>query len=423
MSGWSLDAPMRREWRLAWTLPLVSGLGYGIGVAHNYSFGLFILPLEQEFGWSRSAITGGLFVYSVINVCLSFVLGLMIDKWGTRRIALPGMALYCLAIACLSLAGANILLWWALWVFVGLAALMVNSTIWSTAVVSRFDHSRGLALAVTLCGGGLSAIFIPLLTNGLLAGLDWRHAYVALAGVLAVVALPALFFLFRDRHDIVRTGGGEAQLEAKVVQVGGYTLREALKSSRYLRLAAATTLMLMCLLAMFINLVPILVSHGLTRAEAAGLAGLSGIGSIVGRLCAGWLLDRVNGAVIGGIAFAMPIVVALLLLFGGAPVAALAAFLLGLTVGTEMDVIGYLTSRYFGVRNFGAVFGSMIGLMSLATGLGPLVGNLIYDQFGSYNYLLIGIIPVFACCSLMIFSLGAYPTFESENEGDAQPAS
>lgn len=421
MSSWTLDAAMRKEWRLAWTLPLVSAVGYGIGVAHNYSFGVFILPLEHQFGWSRTAITGGLLMYSIANVTLSFLLGMMIDRWGARRIALPGMAVYCAAIAGLSLVGSSIWSWWGLWVILGLSTLFVNSTLWSTAVVSRFDRSRGLALAVTLCGGGLSAIVVPLLANYLVDKLEWRLAYVALGGTLAAVALPLLFLFFRDRRDVVRDKGAHAAA-AQVTEVGGYTLREALRSPRYLKLATATTLMLLCLLAMFINLVPILVSHGVSRDVAAGLAGLSGLGSIVGRLCAGWLLDRVNGALIGGIAFAMPILTALLLLFGGAPVAALAAFLLGLTVGTEMDVIGYLTSRYFGLRNFGAVFGSVIGLMSLATGLGPLLGNLIYDKFHSYEYLLIGIIPVFAISSWLIFSLGAYPEFDAPEEKELSPA-
>ena len=412
MNVWALDPQMRREWRLAWTLPLVSAVGYGVGVAHNYSFGLFILPLEHEFGWSRSAISIGLMMYSVINVGLSFVLGMLIDRFGARRIALPGMTFYCAAIAGLSLVGSNILSWWALWLLLGTASLMVNSTLWSSAVVSRFDRSRGLALAITLCGGGVSAVFVPLLTSKLLTAFDWRLAYVGLGAVLALVALPALFLFFRDRHDIVRTLG-EANAEAQVVHVSGYSIREALGSPHYLRLAGATTFMLLCLMAMFINLVPILVAHGVASTSAAGIAGLAGMGSIIGRLCAGWLLDRISGAVIGGIAFGMPMVVALLLLLGGPPFAIPAAFLLGVTVGTEIDVIGYLTSRYFGMRNYGAVFGSMIGLMSLSTGLGPLIGNLIYDRFGSYDWLLIGVVPVFALCSLVIFSMGPYPVFET----------
>jgi MFS family permease len=274
------DAQARREWREGWPLPLTSAIGYGAGVAQIYSFGLFIAPLQRQFGWSRTATSSGLTVLSAI-LLLAPLAGTLIDRWGPRTIAIPGMLFYCTALAALSLAGHALWTWWLLWVLVGLGTLAIQPTTWASAVVSRFDRTRGLALSVTLCGSGLGAAILPLVTNRLLLSFGWRGAYGALGGVLALVSVPLLVLFFRDAKDL-QSKRAQPGAGPHLPVANGMTFAEALRSSRFWRLAIVSFLAVGAIVALLVHFVPILTWKGLARTKAAEIAGVIGIGSIRG---------------------------------------------------------------------------------------------------------------------------------------------
>jgi MFS family permease len=102
------------------------------------------------------------------------------------------------------------------------------------------------------------------------------------------------------------------------------------------------------------------------------------------------LLDRYRASVVGALAFLLPIVACVLLLLAGESRAAqsIAAAVLGLTLGSEVDVIVYLTTRHFGLKNFGKLYGGLLTALSLGTAFGPLVAAALYDSSGSYEQFL-----------------------------------
>lgn len=400
------------EWKASWPLPLVSAIGYAAGIAYLYSLGVFIEPLEQEFGWSRVQVTSGLTIVSALFVFLAPFTGLFIDRWGARRVALPGMVFYSAALAGLSLAGSSIWSWWALWIFVGLGALCVQAAVWTAAVASRFDRSRGLAMAITLCGAGLGSAITPIIGQYFIAELGWRGAYVAIGITYAALSLPLIFFFFYDAADKAAASGESSTRDRS--KLPGLGMRESLLSSRFIRIAVISLAVVTAMTALLVHAVPMLVAGGLDRATAAAAAGFIGIGSIAGRLTGGLLLDRISGALVGGVAFSLPILVCLLLTQyeGSTAPAFMIAFLLGLSLGGEVDVLAYLTSRYFGLRNFGTLFAIVVALQTLALGIGPLIAGYIYDLYGTYEPLLFGLIPVFVVATLIVATLGRYPTPE-----------
>lgn len=401
------------EWRAGWPLPAVSAIGYAAGITYLYSLGVFIDPLEREFGWSRVQVTSGLTIVSGLFVLLAPFMGMFIDRWGARRVALPGMLFYCAALAGLSLAGSSLWSWWLLWVFVGLGALCVQAAVWTAAVASRFDHSRGLAMAITLCGAGIGSAISPILGQYYIAELGWRGAYLALAGTFAALSLPLLFMFFYDASDKAAASGAARSRDRS--NIPGLGMREALLSSRFIRIAFVSLVVVTAMTSLLVHAVPMLVAGGLDRTTAAAAAGFIGIGSIAGRLAGGVLLDRISGALVGAVAFSLPIVVCVLLLRfdGSASGAFVIAFLLGLSLGGEVDVLAYLTTRYFGLRNFGTLFAIIVALQTLALGIGPLIAGHIFDQYGSYEPLLFGLTPVFAIAALMVVTLGPYPSPEA----------
>lgn len=412
------SAGARAEWKAAWPLPVVSALGYGTAISYIYSLGIFIEPLESQFRWSRAEVISGLTIVSIVFVIVAPFTGAFIDRFGSRRLALPGMLAYCAALAALSLATASIWSWWLLWVLLALGAVCVQAAVWTTAVASRFERSRGLAIAVTLCGAGVGSAVAPLLAEFYLTRLGWRGAYVGLAATFSLLTLPLIFLFFYDAADRPIADEPVSRDRSRIPGLG---VKEALKSSRFLRMALLSLAVVTAMTALLVHFVPILVGKGLAKPTAAVAASVIGIGSIAGRLGGGVLLDRVRGTILGAIAFSLPILATMALFFyhGGAMGAFFLAALLGVSLGGEVDVLAYLTTRYFGLRNFGTLFAVIIALQTVALGMGPLIAAAVYDRFGSYDPLLIGLVPVFLISAVIVGTLGPYPTeFDAESGGN-----
>lgn len=396
------EAP--ETWR-DWMVVVASVVALTFSVTHIYSMGAFILPVEADTGWSRGEIAGGLTAVSIISVVLSPFIGLLIDRVGSRRIALFGIVAFCAALATVATAGSSIWQWWLLWSGVALGAVFMKPTVWMTAIAGRFTRRRGLAMGFAYCGLGFGAGLMPLLTNKLVEAWGWRTGYVSLAAIACLVTLPMILFFFRDPPRPTDASGNRAALP-------GVGIAEGFRSTRYMRIALTAFLAAAATIGITVNFVPIMVAHSISRDEAAGLASLIGLASIAGRILTGYLLDRFRGPLIGTIAFALPTLACfwLLVFDGSLPSAIGIAIIVGFALGAETDIIGYLSARYFGLRNYGVLFGTIVGLLTCAAGVGPMIGGVIHDLYGTYDPMIWGAIPVFVLCALMIGSLGSYPT-------------
>lgn len=410
-TGGPQSAPATRntfqESREDWLVVATSTIGLAVSVIYVYSMGLFIAPLEAEFGWPRGQISAGLTVVSVITVVLAPIIGMAIDRYGSRVIALSGMVLYCLAFGLLATTSASIWHWWALWGLIGLGVVLIKPTVWMAAVASRFKTRRGLAIGLALCGTGVGSATMPWVASSLIQAVGWRYSYLALALGGAIVALPLMLAFFRDNPRVRPAVGAPSGIP-------GITIREGLTSRRFQKMALASFLATFGVIALVVHFVPILVSQGVASKQAAVVAGAIGLASIAGRIGTGFVLDRIHGTFVGAIGFGMPVVACVLLLNadGSTALTVSAALVLGLSLGAEIDVIAYLATRYFGLRNYGMLFGSLAGLLSLGTGVGAAFGGAMFDRFGTYDALIWSLIPVFATTTLLVVTLGAYPTFD-----------
>src|SRR6516162_4686589 len=140
----------RQEWRSSWTLVLASSLGFSFFSVMLAGVGLFMGPLGKEFGWSRTLLSSGPSIATFATAILGPFFGILIDRIGTRRLVLPGLVLTMISICAFSLANGSKVQWLALWAVFGIVSVSIKSTAWTTAVVSVFEKSRGLALALTL---------------------------------------------------------------------------------------------------------------------------------------------------------------------------------------------------------------------------------------------------------------------------------
>ena len=400
------------EWRKSWSVVVAAALGVGLMSVPSYSIGVFIGPLEAEFGWPRASIASVLLFSAVAAIALGWLVGMAVDRIGSRRIAITGSILVCIAFAAMSRTTSSLWSWYGIWVFLALISVLVKPMVWTAAVSSLFASSRGLALAATLCGTSIASTATPILCTYLINNYGWRVAYLGLAGFLAVLVVPALFFLFTSAVDRQRTNVAKGEARA-VVPLTGVSVKEGLLSSRFLRLNLAAAAMVLVGANSTVNFVPIMKSFGHPALTAASIASLAGISTIVGRMVGGYLLDRISGNVVAGVSVAMPIASSLLLLLfpGSVEACAAAALILGLGLGAEFDAVAYLTTRHFGMRSFGVLFGVVGSTLGLAIGLGPTLLNHVYDVTGSYVPAIWAFIPTCVVGSLLFFTLGRYPDF------------
>lgn len=410
------------EWKGFWFLPLVAALGYATSVLHVYSVGPFIGPLQEEFGWTRAQISAGITVSSLLSGVFCIPVGLLVDRIGPRRIGLLGVLLMTAAVAALSTATGSVPNWLMLWGVVALGTLGVQATVWTSAVASRFEASRGLAFAITLSGASVAATVFPLLATWLISAQGWRTAYAAMAGLWAALVFPLLFLIFRGARDQRR--GQPLVMPAKVLT--GMSLADGLRSPALYKLVIAAGFFSFTAIGVVVHFVPILRDNGAEPLAAAGVASLIGIFSILGRLGTGVLLDRYAGHRVGAAAFLIPVVACTLLLVDGAnPMSqAVAAAIFGLTVGSEVDVIAYLATRHFGLKSFGALYGVLQMALALGTAFGPLAAGAVFDHYSRYAPFLWVTIVLAVAGAIALLSLGRAPldSATAMNQPDATPS-
>ena len=413
---------VRDEWARSWHIPLLSTLGIAVSVMHTYTLGALMPAVHAATGWTRSQISTGPILVSVTGVLLSPFLGIAIDRFGSRRIALPGLVLYCLAISSLGSTGPGSLSWIIGWSLVGLSFAMVNPTVWTAAVVAEFDKSRGKAVGLALAGTGVGSICLPYIATILQEHYGWRGAYRLLGAGSFVISFPLILLFFHGSRSRLRSSSiASTRLDRSTLP--GVAAREAFLSRRYLQMAVAALFAATSGAALAVHFVPIVRANGLSPHTAAGVAAGIGLSSVAGRLLGGYLLDRANGPLVGFVACACGVLVApALLLSHGAGAGLFGACMVGLSAGMEISVLAYLIPRYFGVRHYGLLFSVMNGLVVIGLGIGPFVAGYLYDQSGNYRMVLLLTAPLYAASAVLFGTLGrgAGHFSTSANEGEAR---
>ncbi|MET0364757.1 MAG: MFS transporter [Sphingobium sp.] len=399
------------EWQAHWPLLLSATMGVSFAAIPLATMGVFMAPLQDAFGWTRTEISAGLTLFAFITLPFMPLAGMLVDRFGSRRVALPGLLLSSLAFAAFSLQTGSLVLWFVTWVAYTLASLSASILVWSSSISSAFRHNRGLALALLLCGNALTQAFAPLASLWLIDAFGWRIGYIALAGGWggSTLLLAALFF----RHEGETGAAVPARDQVAPTEPGGLSVPQALRSLPLYRIALATFLQTTLSAATVVHLIPMLTSLGQTRADAASFVVIFALAAIAGKLLTGWLVDRLDAAWLPSLCYAGPGISFFLLLNGaGSPTLLLTAIaVLGYCSGASLQLTTYLTTCFAGLRNFATIFGIVSTVMALAGGLGPVLGGLVFDYYGGYIPLLTA--GMFTACAagLCVLGLGRYPEF------------
>jgi predicted MFS family arabinose efflux permease len=369
-----------------------------------FTFGLFLKPISQEFGWNRGAMSAASAVAALMIAVVVPFAGMLVDRFGVRRILLPVIVLSSISIAAISLTPASLLVFVTLYAVAGLATAGHGPQPYAKTIAAWFDSRRGLALGIAMAGVGLGIVLVPQLTRYLIETYGWRSAYVGLGALLFAVAFPAVALLVRE------PAVPHGRLSGDAAAQPGLSVRETLSGpSGFSTLATAVFLVAMAVNGTIVHVVPILTDRGLSPAVAASMLGAVGLASIAGRLLCGYLADRLFAPRVAAGFFLLPCLgIGLLMLDTGRVSLFIAVTSLGLALGCEIDMMGFLATRYFGLRQFAELYGYLFAIFAGGSALGPFVMGLVFDFFHMYAPAQAAFILALLTASLLVSRLGTY---------------
>lgn len=398
------------------------GLTVGNGPVMQFTFGVFVKPLSEAMQTDRGAISAALLVGLVATGIATPFVGRLIDRHGTRRIAVPAIILFALGMAAIGLFANSPLSLMILYGLSGMVAAGQTPLPYSKAIAAVFDSKRGLALGIATAGVGLGTMLMPMLAQKLMATFGWRGAYMGLGLITLLVALPAMAGLVTRQQEAIASSNTPTGTAAKAAPLAGLTAAEALRDSRFWLLALSFFTVALAASGVVAHIVPLMTDRGVLPADATRALSAAGLALLVGRLAAGWLLDRLHAPYVAIVFFSLPLLgIALLLGTSDASYGVPAAILVGLGLGAEVDLIAFLQSRYLGLKAFGEIYGYLFAIFMLGSGLGPFLMGQSFKLMHGYAPALMLLSGGLVLACLLMSRLGAYPYQARKPDTQALP--
>lgn len=399
-----------------WYVALACGIGLACGLATvlTYTFGIFVTPLRDAFGWSQTEIFSALFLAVLTITFVAPVFGQIVDRLGARRVILVGLVLEAALIASFFYQNDSVWTFQLRYILLSIFGVGTTHIAFTRIIALWFDRRRGLALGVTLAGVGIGGFVWPILSQWAIDAYGWRSAYLIIAMTIVLVGCTVMLLVVRDTPQSLGLlpDGDKPVAHGNERSAGplGMTLKAALATRHFWLMLFAFLLIGTTVTSLQVHLVPLLISRGVSPMRAANALSILAIALIIGRVGAGWLMDRYFAPRVA-IAFLLGPVVAIGLLAAGVSgwLAFVAGILTGLAAGAEVDVTAYLASRYFGLRFFSGIYAWYYSSYSLGAGFGPLMTANAVDRFGGYTEILLlhGVLMVVS--ALLLALLPAFP--------------
>ncbi len=358
------------------TLALVYGIWY--------AYGVFLVALLREFGWSRSVLAGAFSLFTLVHGGLGYPLGGLVDRLGPRRVILAGGGVLALGLVLDSAVSQP----WHLYVTFGLiTAVGVGCAGWVPTVIlvqRWFPERMGTALGVVSAGIGFGIVVVVPLCQWLIQTVGWRWAFRVTAMAVAAWIVPATLWLVAEPRHPVRASAGPAAGPPS----SDLSLPEAVRTRQFWLLALLHAAVSFANQMLQVHQVVFLVDHRIPPLVAASVVSVVGLSSMVGKAGGGWLSDLLGrralyAAGIGSVALAIG-VLGLISLRPAAPAAFGYGVLLGLGYAMPAAITPVLVRDVFPGRHFGAIFGTLQVAGALGGGSGPWVAGRIFDATGSY---------------------------------------
>jgi MFS family permease len=390
------------EFAVGWPVLLGAAIGIGVGIIAlpSPAVGVFMRDLQTEFGWSRAQISLGPTILILTLAAISPFLGWIADRVPPRLIV--GVSLAALATGLYLFSGLNGDL---RHYYFGFGALAVGASGSATIVYAKvlsavFHRNRGFALGLAMIGNGATGVLLPLLLAPYAATQGWRAGFVALA-VLVAVALPAVVLL-------IGSGRTRPMADSRTAAPDG-GLGDALSSRSFWIMILCFTLIPFAVSGLHLHFFAYLSDMGLDPARAGVIASVGGAALVVARVLTGFLIDHIFAPYVAAVMMGLSALAIAGMGLWGAGAAVLGAIAIGLSLGAELDLIGYMTARYFGLVRFGRIYGIMYAAVLVGGAASPIAYGMIADRSGSYQAGLYAAAALLTASALLFLALPRFP--------------
>ena len=378
--------------------------------------GLFVIPLQLEFGWSRADIFLSTTFITLTQAIFTPLLGSLIDKYGSTKVMMPSIFLFGLLLGGIPLFVGDLADLYLFYGIIGVLSGGAAAVPYLRLAGAWFVKRRGLAFGLIMSGGGLGYAYSPPLVQYMIDNYGWRSGYYALAAIVIFLVLPLIQLFIHDHpRDLKLLADGDTvDADESVVAADEEEktkLGELLRMPLFYQLFATFMLLTFCLYGLMSNLVPMLLDRGMDTTGAALAASTVGITIIVSRIVIGFLLDKFFAPRVGMVCFLLSAMGTAFLAFGAVgPTAFIAAIFFGFSVGAELDLLAYLITRYFGISAFGMVYGILFAAFLGGVSIGPVVFGRLFDFYGSYVNILSICSCILVITSISMLFLPKYKT-------------
>ena len=371
-----------------------------------WSIGLYVTPLEEEFGWSRTLLQTGIAVSLLVSGIASPLAGRLIDRRGPRFAIIFGTVLTCASFVLL--ATTSSIVEWYLYFSINAFFRGFMFYIPFQVLMSRwFVRKRGRAVGILAMGFSGGVVLVPVMQQ-IIDHVSWEMSFIFAAVVLAATFLPVALFVVRDHpaqmgldpdgdpRPLTNTAGADVQV--------GLTVRQTLKTLNFWVIALAFVAIFFGQFGWILNGVPVYESFGISREAIAVLVLGQGACGLISRPTFGYLAERFPSIELASVVLAgvLALGMAVLLVTGGSWLGIglfMACWLVGSAGGPILEAL--ILPRVFGLKHLGAIMGTMFMLDTIGQFLVPIASGAIYDARQSYDLYLLALIGALAAAMLM----------------------
>lgn len=371
-----------------------------------YAFPVLAGRISADTGWSLTRLTAAFSLGLVVAAILGIGVGRWLDRHGPRWLMTAGSVLAVAAVV--GVAAAPTFGWFvAAWAVAGVAMSAVLYPPAFAALTRWYGDRRVYALTVlTLAAGLASTIFAPV-TAGLASRLDWRTTYLVLAGLLAVITVPAHLFGLRLPWPPPPARPGSVV----------HPPRRVLRSRAFVTLVVAFALTSLTSYVVVVNLVPLLGELGIGPGTAAVVLGVGGVGQVLGRLGYAQLTRRLGVRARTLVVLAtVAVTTGLLGMLTWLPALVAVAVLAGMVRGIVTFLQATAVTDRWGARDYGTLSGVLAAPLTFTTAVAPFLGAALAVLLGSYATMLM-VMAVFGLAAAAL-SLGSLPRLAEHPDQD-----
>lgn len=404
-------------WLVASVLFLCFTLVVGI---LQYSFGVFVTPLEEEFGWSRTEINISVALFAFTGITAPFIGGIL-DRVGSRPVMIVSLGLLALS---------YLLRPWMteLWQFYALSIVgyagMPGSVMLPVGKLIGiwFPESRGRALGLTAMGANFGGFIFASLTDTLIDTVGWEQSYF-LYGALFLIVIPFVFLFIRETPRTTPAADDTAEGQRGPVNgviLTGLSASAALRTRAFMFVAIGLLFASITYQSVLTQIVPHLESIGISRVQAAGALSVMAIFGMMGKVLLGYLTEKfpARHVFIGSLAMQITAMI-IMVTAGTSPLLWVFIPIFGIGFGGMGSLFPLIIQDTFGLKAFASIFGLVNFFILPAALFGPPLVGMSFDATGGYTTAFLTISALFVV-GAVFFAFAKPPSGSDEKQNEEQ---